>query len=137
VLISSEQVPSLFIFTDAGPYTVQLKVGNDATFDIASTVYTVESSYLSSPVMQKSTSHGYPTLQGAYDKIAGLIETIKMKESVSIDDEEIVFDRLVTVILEGGYDDLFKNVTDFTRIHGNVIISDGTVFVSNVIISSL
>jgi PKD repeat protein len=133
--VSTEQNPA-HTFAQAGDYTVTLTAGNAATSDSYFAVYTVDSSYLSSPVMQEGTSRGYFSLQVAYDDIAGLIETIRMKTGEPML-EDLFFDRDVAVTLQGGYDDTFENVVDFTIINGNVTITFGTVTMSHVIISSL
>ncbi len=41
------------------------------------------------------------------------------------------FDRDVSVIFEGGYDDLFENVISHTTITGPLIISDGQATISD------
>ena len=129
----------LHTFSEAGPYRVTLKVGNPAvTFQTAFEDYLVESSYSSSPIMQESTLAGYISLQSAYDDIA--LKYFKDKETVKIKavepiSENLIFDKNIMLTLLGGYvDELFEVVGGFSRIHGNVIIKDGTVYVSNVII---
>lgn len=131
---STAQNPE-FTFTQAGDYTVTLTVTNTATSNSVSEDFTVNDS--SGPVVRDdgASSQGYDYLQDAYDDIA-VSETIKIKASVPIK-ENLIFSRNVTVILQGGYDDDFVGVTGFSRIQGNVTISDGTVEVSKVIISSL
>ena len=129
----------LHTFSEAGPYRVTLKVGNPAvTFQTAFEDYLVESSYSSSPIMQESTLAGYISLQSAYDDIA--LKYFKDKETVKIKavepiSENLIFDKNIMLTLLGGYvDELFEVVGGFSRIHGHIIIKDGTVYVSNVII---
>jgi len=131
-LISEEQNPVL-IFTEAGDYSVILEVGNTATSETYEAPYTVTSNYLSSPVMHESNSKGYSSLQIAYDAIT-TSETIRMKASVPIEGN-LFFNHNVIVILKGGYDDAFgNNDNGFSKVNGNVTVSDGTVIVSKVIV---
>jgi PKD repeat protein len=131
---STDQHP-VHTFTDVGSYTVTLTVANALTVDSYSLDYTVDSGYLSSPVMQESTLNGYLSIQDAYDDISGLSETIKVKAGEPILGD-LFFDHEVAVILKGGYDETYENVIDFSKVNGKVTISYGKVIVSNLIIGA-
>ena len=120
-------------FAQAGTYTVTLTVDNGAALPHSySETYTVNAN--GSVVREgNSSSQGYVKLQDAYDEIVEAIETIKMQAGEPID-ERLIFNRDVTVLLKGGYDDGFANDAGFTQIRGNIIISNGTVIVSKIIV---
>jgi PKD repeat protein len=127
-------------FEEAGAYYVTLTVYNalSSQFDSFSINYTVNSNYLSRPVVIKNSSggKGYLSIQDAYADISGLIETIRIKTGAPFI-EDLFFDREIEVLIAGGYDDSFENVVNFSRVNGKVTISYGKVIVSNLIIGSL
>ena len=92
---------------------------------------------LSNPAQLASTFGTYTTTQDAYDNIAlGESDTMKVKAGLQ-GILDLLFDRDVSVIFEGGYDDLFENlhpVTPYTIMNGTLIISGGQATISNLII---
>ena len=76
----------------------------------------------------------FTNIQVAYDSIPlGQSDTMKVKAG----DQGIVgllFDRDVSVVFEGGYDDLFENSISSTTMSGSLTISDGQANISDLII---
>ena len=92
----------------------------------------------SSFILLVTPTLGYDLLQAAYDTAFDLglsADTIKIKEG-SVDELTLHFDKNIAIDLQGGFDETFQNATGFSKINGTVIISDGTVKFSNIIIGS-
>lgn len=85
-------------------------------------------------VLLETTQGTYTTIQSAYDSIpSDLFDTIKIKAGDQAPGD-LMFDRNVTVRLEGGYDDIFENVVSDTSFFGTLTISGNPVTVSDLII---
>lgn len=82
-------------------------------------------------VLLESTQGGYTSVQSAYDGILGTIETIKVKAGDQTPGD-LIFDRNVTLRLEGGYDAIFENMVSDSSFYGTLKISDGQVTIMNV-----
>lgn len=77
--------------------------------------------------------HYFDTLQLAYaDQPDGGSATIQTRDVVL--NEDLTFDREVTVLLGGGYDDIFTNRTGTTTLTGSLTIIGGSVAVDNITI---
>ncbi len=94
-----------------------------ATFSVKNTT---------SPFVLESTQSTYPSIQQAYNNI-GSSDVIKVKASYPIT-EALVFDKDVSIRLEGGYDGFFAGIVSATILNGRLTISAGQVTVSNIII---
>jgi len=88
----------------------------------------------STPVVLGSSQANYATIRQAYDSIQlGGSDTIEIKASYPLI-ENLVLDRNVSVLLEGGYDDVFGSIISATTLNGPLTFSSGQVTVSNIII---
>ncbi len=74
----------------------------------------------------------YPTVQEAYDTCSDG-DIIQIRD-MDIYEEDIYFDHDVSITIKGGYNYDFTSNTSYTRIHGNITISRGTVVTENIII---
>ncbi|GBD97086.1 MAG TPA: choice-of-anchor D domain-containing protein [Nitrospirae bacterium] len=70
----------------------------------------------------------YSTLQEAYDAAADG-DIIQSQASRFI--ENLNINRNISITLEGGYDCSYSNITDKTRIQGDMTVSDGTANIEN------
>ena len=86
------------------------------------------------PVLRDSTQGTDMTIQSAYDSIpSGQTDTIMVKAGEQTP-EHLYFDRDVTVRVEGGYDESFKNIISDTSFYGTLTITGDTVAVSDLVI---
>lgn len=86
------------------------------------------------PVRLESTFGTFTTIQSAYDSIpSGQTDTIKVMKGEQVP-AYLMFDRDVTIRLEGGYDDLFAHIDSETSFSGSLTITNGTSTVSNLVI---
>jgi photosystem II stability/assembly factor-like uncharacterized protein len=83
------------------------------------------------PVRILGVSPGYSSIQAAYD---GTINGETIESQALHFSGNLVFDRNVTVTLQGGYDSTYTTNPSSTTINGALTISDGTVKVENIII---
>lgn len=89
---------------------------------------------LSYPVQLKSTLGTFTLVQDAYDSIpSGFTDTIRVKEAEQ-SPENLIFDRDVTVRLEGGYDAAFTGVLSSSEYSGTLTVSGNPVTISDLII---
>jgi hypothetical protein len=71
-------------------------------------------------------------IQSAYDHcVDGYIVQVQALEFPTND---ILFDRPITITLQGGFNENFTSNTSFTTVNGTLTISDGKVIVENIII---
>ncbi|SNB44915.1 S8 family serine peptidase [Geobacter sp. DSM 9736] len=77
------------------------------------------------------TMQRYSTLQSAYNAL-GNDSTIRLQASTF--HEDIVLDKPITTVLEGGKDGSFLTDIGFTTINGSLTIAGGTALISNIII---
>ncbi len=84
------------------------------------------------PIRIPGTPASYFTsLYGAYSA-AGELQTVQVQDSVLT--EDVNFDIAKTVTLQGGYDCGFSSVTGITSINGAVALSDGTMFMGDIVV---
>ena len=89
---------------------------------------------IDNPIQLESTFGTYTSIQSAYDNIVlGEFDTVRIKASDPIT-ENLVFDKDVSIRLEGGYDGFFAGIVSATILNGRLTISAGQVTVSNIII---
>ena len=122
-------------FTEPGTFTVTLSVFNvlGQLVDSFSMDYVVKPSISDQGIaVEKETGIEYfNSLLTAYIYADGGLLKIKANEVVT---DMLEFNGSVSVTIQGGYDDLFDKVISASRVKGPVIISDGTVKISNIII---
>ena len=86
------------------------------------------------PIILEGSSGSFTTIQYVYDSIAsGQFATIKVKAGLQAS-ENLMFDRDVTIRIEGGYDHIFTNIIGDTSFYGTLTISDGHATISDLII---
>ena len=86
------------------------------------------------PAMLENSPGTFATIQQAYDAIpSGQADTIRVKAGEQAPGD-IMFERDVTLRLEGGYDDLFSSIVSDTEFIGTLTIKGDPVTIANVII---
>lgn len=104
------------------------------TMDVAKSVTATYLKIINDPVIIEGLQNSFTTIQQAYDSIAsGQFAKIKIKAGDQVPGD-LMFDRDVTISLEGGYDHIFTNIIGDTSFYGTLTITGGSVTVSNLII---
>ena len=81
----------------------------------------------------KVNTNYFNTVQDAYDSAAGG-DTIQAQETSFI--ENVLFDHNINILLRGGYNCPYDANPGYTTIDGSLTITNGTVAVENLIITS-
>jgi probable HAF family extracellular repeat protein len=104
------------------------------TMDAAKSVTATFLENVPNPVILEGSPGSFTTIQYVYDGLtSGQVAKIKVKAGLQ-DSENLIFDRDVTLRLEGGYDDIFTNIIGSTSFYGSLTITGGSVTVSDLVI---
>lgn len=82
-------------------------------------------------ITNADSSQYYPSLQNAYGE-AYNFETLQCENKTI--NEDIIFNRNISIMIEGGYSRDFTSIPGVTEINGNVIINDGFVTMTDIVI---
>lgn len=85
-------------------------------------------SYGSTVKVIGATTTYYSTLQTAYDSAVNG-DLIQIQAVYFI--EDLYIDQYKSVILQGGFDSAFSNITGFTSLDGNITVSSGSITIEN------
>ncbi len=129
---STETNPS-YTFTDAGIYTVELSVtdSDGSTNTLKKTNYITVSASGCQALPVKLNGNHYGSMQAALNS-AGNGSTMRLRQSQAF--SGMTFNRNIVINLDGGYDCDYESTDGMTTLEGDMVISDGTVVIGNIII---
>lgn len=131
---STEQNPG-HVYESAGVYTVSLTVSNGtSTNTVTRTGYiTVQSCPNPAVRVAGATPVYYSSLQAAYDDAADVDRIHLISSDIAGD---FLFNRDISVTLDGGYDCDYTTKVGITALTGTLTISSGTVIIESLALSA-
>jgi hypothetical protein len=122
----SSTQPSSYRFASAGSKILYAWAKDQDNNLSASRSSSVQVSIVSTATIESST-----TLQAAYDNAAS---SATMRAGAKAFSEHLVFNRLIDVTLDGGFDTSYQNKEGYTSLVGSLTIVQGSAVISDLII---